>query len=124
MWCLCSRGSLQEAQAGAQQRPLDGVHRHHIARKWIINAESARRPHPNHSILPHTSQAETSNHIHTGQFPAFPTFSLPSSLVSLLLSLLLLPFTLRLCPASYSRLPWRSQRPVGEILIRFREGYS
>lgn len=120
MWCLCSRGSLQEAQAGAQQRPFDGVHRHHIARKWIINAESARRPHPNHSILPHTSQAETSNHIHTGQFPA--------SLLSLF-SLLAARFSFHLSPYAFAQhptpgSPWRSQRPVGEILIRFREGYS
>lgn len=59
---------LQEAQAGTQQRPVDGFRRHHLARKRIIIAQPARRPHPNHSVLPHARQAETPHHIHTGQY--------------------------------------------------------
>lgn len=63
---------IQETQTGTQQRPVNGFRRHHIARKWTFLAESARRPHPNHSILPNASQTKTSNHIHTGQYTTPP----------------------------------------------------
>lgn len=63
---------IQETQTGTQQRPVNGFRRHHIARKWTFLAESARRPHPNHSILPNASQTKTSNHIHTGQYTPPP----------------------------------------------------
>ncbi|EDW56162.1 GM22737 [Drosophila sechellia] len=63
---ISAEGRLQEAQAGTQQRPVDGFLRHHLARKRIIIAQPARRPHPNHSVLPHARPSETPHHIHTG----------------------------------------------------------